>query len=226
MTTRLIAMDTETTGLRPGEGHRIVEIGCVELRNDVPTGRTWHTFVNPERDIPEQARRIHGISEEFLSDKPSFAEVADPLLEFLGQAPLLFHNASFDLGFLDSELERAGRAGISAGRQVLDTMELAGGFVSLDNLCRRHGIDLSVRSHRHGALIDAQLLADVYIEMTGGRQGSFLLDTTPVPDQSTETESATTSWPVREHAPTSDETQSHRSMLEQIANPIWKKYPH
>ena len=224
MTARLLAVDTETTGLRPEEGHRIVEIGCVELRNNVPTGRTWHAFVNPQRNIPEKARQIHGISEAFLADKPTFAEVATSLLEFLEDSPLLFHNAGFDLGFLDTELSVSGHSGVSSGREILDTMELAGGFVSLDNLCRRHGIDLAVRRHRHGALIDAQLLADVYIEMTGGRQGSFLLDTISASAGGQAEELEKQTWPVRQYAPTEDERQAHETMLERIVNPIWKKY--
>lgn len=225
MTARLLAVDTETTGLRSKEGHRIVEIGCVELRNNVPTGKTWHAFVNPQRNIPEKARQIHGISEAFLADKPTFAEIAVSLLEFLEDSPLLFHNAGFDLGFLDAELGMAGHPGVSSsGREILDTMKLAGGFVSLDNLCRRHGIDLAVRRHRHGALIDAQLLADVYIEMTGGRQGSFLLNTISASAGGQAEELERQTWPVRQYAPTEHERQAHESMLECIADPIWKKY--
>ncbi len=224
MTARLLAVDTETTGLRPDEGHRVVEIGCVELRNNVPTGRTWHAFVNPRRDIPEKARQVHGLSEEFLADKATFEEIADQFVEFLGESPLLFHNAPFDLGFLDAELSRVGHGGVSSGREILDTMELAGGFVTLNNLCRRHGIDLAVRRHRHGALIDAQLLAEVYIEMTGGRQGSFLLDTTPVGTGIQAQTAAEANWPERRYAPDEEEARAHRAMLHGLSNPIWKKY--
>lgn len=224
MTIRLVAVDTETTGLRPDEGHRIVEIGCVELRNNVPSGRTWHAFVNPRRGIPEKARQVHGLSEEFLADKPTFPEVADRFLEFVGESPLLFHNAPFDLGFLDAELSRMGRDGVSPGREILDTMELAGGFVALNNLCRRHGIDLAVRRHRHGALIDAQLLAEVYIEMTGGRQGSFLLDTAPASARPGGAAATPSNWPQRLYAPDENEAKAHREMLQGLSNPIWKRY--
>ena len=224
MTIRLVAVDTETTGLRPDEGHRIVEVGCVELRNNVPSGRTWHAFVNPRRDIPEKAREVHGLSEEFLADQPTFPEIADGFLAFVGESPLLFHNAPFDLGFLDAELSRAGRGGVSAGREIIDTMELAGGFVALNNLCRRHGIDLAVRRHRHGALIDAQLLAEVYIEMTGGRQGSFLLDPAPAAARPEAAAAAPSDWPERRYAPDADEVKAHGEMLRGLSDPIWKRY--
>ncbi len=224
MTTRLLAVDTETTGLRPDEGHRIVEIGCVELRNSVPSGRTWHTFINPERSIPDKARQVHGLSEDFLIDKPTFLEIADRFVEFVGDSPLLFHNARFDLGFFDAELSRIGYAGISADREVLDTMVMAGGFVTLDNLCRRYGVDLAVRRERHGALIDAQLLAEVYVEMTGGRQSSFELGPAPEPGQPQVSSPGNVIWPERRYQPSQGEVRAHERMLEGLSNPIWKQY--
>ena len=170
---REIIFDTETTGLDPKTGDRMVEIGCIEMVARVETGRTFHAFFNPERDMPAEAERVHGLSAAFLSAKPRFAEAADDLLAFLGDAPLVAHNAGFDFGFLNSELERTGRAPISYDRMI-DTVALArkkhpGAKLSLDALCTRYGID---RSHRvkHGALLDAELLAQVYVELTGGRQ--------------------------------------------------------
>ncbi len=224
LTGRLLAVDTETTGLRPEEDHRIVEVGCVELRNHVPSGRTWHTFVNPERSIPEKARQVHGLSEAFLTDQPTFSEIAARFLEFVGDSPLLFHNAPFDLGFLDAELSRAGYAGISSNREVFDTMVLAGGFVSLDHLCRRYRIDLAVRRHRHGALIDAQLLAEVYIEMTGGRQASFELEPAADSARLPASTRGKAAWPERRYAPSAPEVEAHSAMLEGLSNPIWKRY--
>lgn len=170
---REIVVDTETTGLDPADGHRIIEIGCVELYDHVPTGATFHHYLNPERLIPREAQRIHGITDEFLAAKPVFSTVAQELMVFLGDAPLVMHNAAFDLKFLNAELLRLSMSGISAARAI-DTIEIAkvkvpGARYSLDELCRRFGIDLSVRS-KHGALVDAELTARVYLELVGGRQ--------------------------------------------------------
>ncbi len=175
---REIVLDTETTGLDPFQGHRLVEIGCIELVNRIPTGETFHRYLNPERDMPAEAFAIHGLSAEFLQDKPMFADVADELIAFLAEAPLIAHNASFDLGFLNSELERAGRTGVGRER-VVDTLLLArrkhpGGLNRLDDLCARYGIDNSRRA-KHGALLDAELLAEVYLELIGGRQAQLVL---------------------------------------------------
>lgn len=175
---REIVFDTETTGFEPGEGHRIVEIGCVELVDHFPTGRTLHFHLNPERDVPIETTRVHGLTTEFLLDKPLFAHVVDEFLEFLGDAPLVIHNASFDIKFINAELKRVGRPPIPLARAI-DTIEIAkrkvpGARYSLDELCRRFGIDLSVRT-KHGALIDAQLTADVYLELVGGRQRGLML---------------------------------------------------
>ena len=170
---REIILDTETTGLDPFDGHRVVEIGCVELLNCIPTGRVWHTYVNPERDVPYGAFEVHGLSTEFLRDKPRFADIADDVLGFVDGAMLVMHNAAFDFAFLNSELERLTRPLLIWDR-VVDTLALArrrhpGAPCSLDALCKRYGIDLTERD-KHGALIDCRLLAGVYVELVGGHQ--------------------------------------------------------
>ncbi|HSC18746.1 MAG TPA: DNA polymerase III subunit epsilon [Rhizomicrobium sp.] len=169
---REIVLDTETTGLDPVDGHRIIEIGCVELLDHLPTGTTFQRYLNPERMVGD-SERVHGITDAFLTDKPLFAHVADELLEFLGDAPLVMHNASFDLKFLNFELRRVARPTIPFGRAI-DTIEIAkakipGARYSLDELCRRFGVDLASRV-KHGALLDAELTAQIYLELAGGRQ--------------------------------------------------------
>jgi DNA polymerase III subunit epsilon len=181
---REIVFDTETTGLDPLQGDRLVEIGCIELLNRFPTGKTFHWYFNPERDMPEAALRIHGLTSEFLKDKPLFADKVDELIVFLGDAQLIAHNAMFDLGFLNAELERAGRAGVSRERMI-DTLMIArrkhpGGSNRLDDLCVRYSIDNSRRT-KHGALLDAELLAEIYIELIGARQASLVLSQTAAP---------------------------------------------
>jgi DNA polymerase-3 subunit epsilon len=173
---REIILDTETTGLDPLRGDRLVEIGGIELVNHFPTGRTYHVYINPERDMPEEAFRVHGLSAEFLSDKPRFAELVDEFWSFIDGAKLVIHNASFDMGFINAELKRVGRSPFP-GDLVVDTLSMArrrfpGAAASLDALCSRFGIDNSRRT-KHGALLDAELLADVYIELIGGRQATF-----------------------------------------------------
>lgn len=173
---REIVLDTETTGLDPLTGDRVVEIGCVELLNRIPTGASYHVYVNPERDMPDGAFRVHGLSSEFLSTKPRFAEVADEFLDFIGEDALVIHNAAFDVGFLDAEFGRLGKPKIGRER-VVDTLMLArrknpGGQASLDALCQRYGIDNSRRT-KHGALLDSEILAEVYLELLGGRQSSL-----------------------------------------------------
>ena len=170
---REIVLDTETTGLDPFDGHRVVEIGCIELINCIPTGRVWHYHINPERDVPYQAFEVHGLSTEFLRDKPRFAELADDMLTFIEGAMLVMHNAAFDFGFLNAELDRIARPLLRWDR-VVDTLALArrrhpGAPCSLDALCKRYGIDLSERE-KHGALLDCRLLAGVYVELVGGHQ--------------------------------------------------------
>jgi DNA polymerase III subunit epsilon len=175
---REIVFDTETTGFEPGEGHRIVEIGLVELMDHFPTGRSKQFYLNPEREVPIESQRIHGLSTEFLSDKPLFAHIADEFLEFVGDAVLVIHNASFDMKFINAELGRVGRTPLSMARTV-DTIEIAkrkipGARYSLDELCKRFSIDLSLRE-KHGALLDAELTAQVYLELVGGRQRGLAL---------------------------------------------------
>jgi DNA polymerase III subunit epsilon len=175
---REIVLDTETTGLDPFQGHRLIEIGCVELLNRIPSGQNFHCYFNPQRDVPAEAYAIHGISTEQLKDKPLFAEMADDLLAFIGDAPLVAHNAMFDLGFLNAEFERAGKGPVLRERLV-DTLMLArrkhpGGANRLDDLCVRYGIDNSRRT-KHGALLDAEILAEVYLELIGARQAQLVL---------------------------------------------------
>jgi DNA polymerase-3 subunit epsilon len=170
---REIVLDTETTGLDPNDGHRLVEIGCVEIFNGIPTGETWHRYFNPERDMPAEAFAVHGLSRDFLSDKPLFAHLAEDFLAFVGEARLVIHNAGFDMRFLNAELARLGKPMLPLDR-VVDTLAMArrrhpGARVSLDELCARYGIDNSKRV-KHGALLDAEILAEVYIELNGGRQ--------------------------------------------------------
>jgi DNA polymerase-3 subunit epsilon len=173
---REIVLDTETTGLSPEHGHRVVELGCVELLNRIPTGATFHAYLNPDRDMPAEAFAVHGLSAEFLKDKPRFIEVVDDFLAFIGDAPLVAHNAGFDYGFICHELKRAARAELMRDR-VVDTLMLArrrqaAGPYSLDALCTRYGIDNSRRT-KHGALLDAEILAEVYLELIGGRQAQL-----------------------------------------------------
>ncbi len=173
---REIVLDTETTGLDPGQGHRLVELGCIELLNRIPTGATFHAYVNPERDMPTEAFNVHGLSEEFLRDKPLFGDIVDDFLEFIGDDPLVIHNAGFDHGFLCAELKRVERA-LIARERLVDTLTLArrkhsAGPYNLDALCARYGIDNSRRT-KHGALLDAEILAEVYLELIGGRQATL-----------------------------------------------------
>ena len=175
---REIVLDTETTGLDPLRGDRLVEIGCVEIFNRMPTGQVYHCYINPERDMPEEAFAVHGLSTDFLAGQPKFADVADAFLAFIADAPLVIHNASFDIGFINAELSRLSRAAIPRDRLV-DTLLLArrkhpGVSNRLDDLCSRYAIDNSRRT-KHGALLDAELLAEVYIELIGGRQTSLVL---------------------------------------------------
>jgi DNA polymerase-3 subunit epsilon len=175
---REIVLDTETTGLDPLRGDRLVEIGCVEMVNHMPTGQTYHVYLNPERDMPQEAFAVHGLSSEFLADKPLFAAVVGDFLDFIGDAPLIIHNASFDIGFINAELDRIKRAAIPRERLV-DTLTLArrkhpGVSNRLDDLCSRYAIDNSRRT-KHGALLDAELLAEVYIDLIGARQSQLIL---------------------------------------------------
>lgn len=185
---REIVLDTETTGLDPKSGDRVIEIGCIELVNRFPTGQEFHVYINPERDVPAAAEAVHGLSTAFLKDKPVFAAIAERFLAFVGEDRLVIHNASFDVGFLNAELSRIGKPKIDGGR-VLDTLELArrkhpAGPNSLDALCKRYNVDNSKRT-KHGALMDSVLLAEVYVELLGERQAALLLakSGTAVPGQ-------------------------------------------
>ena len=177
---REIVLDTETTGFEPSEGHRIVEIGAVELLNKMPTGRTYHQYINPERAMPKEAFDVHGLGDDFLRDKPVFKAIARDFIEFVGESTLVIHNAAFDMKFLNAELTALGHPGLPMS-QSLDTVAMArrkfpGAPASLDALCRRFGIDNSARE-KHGALLDCELLAEVYLELIGGRQPDFVLAT-------------------------------------------------
>jgi DNA polymerase III subunit epsilon len=227
---REIVFDTETTGLSPAGGDRMVEIGCVEIFNRVETGRHFHAYFNPDRPMPSEAEAVHGLSTMFLSDKPRFPELAEELLDFIEDSPLVAHNAGFDFGFLNHELGRCGRPSVCTSRMV-DTLTIArsrhpGAKHSLDALCMRFGID---RSHRvkHGALLDAQLLAQVYVELTGGRQIGLGLvaDTEPL-----NVAASASSVRVRErreprlHAPLVEELNRHRAFIEKLVNPLWSRF--
>jgi len=226
---REIVFDTETTGLDPKKGDRMVEIGCVEMVNRVETGASFHAYYNPERDMPAEAEAVHGLSIQFLSDKPLFADGAAELLEFLGDAPLVAHNASFDFGFLNNELKQCGLEPVDMDRMV-DTVTMArrkfpGAKVSLDALCTRFGVD---RSHRvkHGALLDAELLAQVYVELTGGRQiGLELAAEAAAGDAGMTAVQAVQpkreARPARRHEASEEELARHRAFLEKIQKPLW-----
>lgn len=227
---REIIFDTETTGLSPAGGDRIVEIGCVEMVNQVETGRTYHAYFNPGRSMPREAEAVHGLSDTFLSDKPDFAETVHDLLEFIGDAPLIAHNATFDFGFLNHELQRCARDPICLSRMIC-TLVLArsrhpGAKHSLDALCTRFGVD---RSHRvkHGALLDAQLLAQVYVELTGGRQIGLGL-VADAEDANIKVAGKTVT--IRElriprpHHAAVEELERHRAFIAQLTNPLWARF--
>ena len=227
---REIVFDTETTGLNPAGGDRMVEIGCVEIFNRVETGRHFHCYFNPQRDMPMEAEAVHGLSSNFLSDKPLFSDKVEELLDFMEDSPLVAHNASFDFGFLNFELQNCGRTSVSMHRMV-DTLAIArakhpGAKHSLDALCMRFGID---RSHRvkHGALLDAQLLAQVYVELTGGRQiglGLVAEAGTVAIQQSARPITVSEPRPPRPHAPLAEELERHRAFIAKLVNPLWDRF--
>lgn len=226
---REIVFDTETTGLNPATGDRLVEIGCVELINRVETGNSFHCYFNPQRAMPFEAEQVHGLSDRFLSDKPLFATKVDELLAFVGDSPLVAHNASFDFSFLNWELGLCGYPGIGNERMV-DTLAIArkihpGAKHSLDALCSRYGID---RSHRvkHGALLDAQLLAQLYVELTGGRQIGLSIGEAVVEEQIVVTTIRTvtierTLRAIRPHHASEEELERHRAFVEGLTAPLW-----
>jgi DNA polymerase III subunit epsilon len=226
---REIIFDTETTGFDPLTGDRMVEIGCIEMVGRIMTGETYHAYFNPERAMPAAAENVHGLSDKFLSDKPFFSQKADDLVAFLGDSPLVAHNASFDFGFLNSELQKCGRQPIGLDRMV-DTVALArvrhpGAKLSLDALCTRYGID---RSHRvkHGALLDAELLAHLYIELTGGRQIGLGLASESPAMLATESNAANLIERVyrtpRPHAASAQELERHDAFIAKIPDALWK----
>lgn len=221
---REVVLDTETTGLDPKAGHRVVEIGCVELINHVETEETFHYYLNPDRDMPPDAFAIHGLSGDFLSRKPRFEDIADKLLAFLGDSPLVIHNASFDLGFLNAELTRVGRPGLSASRAI-DTVQLArskfpGSPANLDALCKRFQIDNSDRD-LHGALLDSRLLARVYLELLGGRQPGLALSRTTA-QTALSSPQRDRVHPPRPHFPSPTEAAAHAQFLDSLTNPLWR----
>jgi len=220
---REIVLDTETTGLSPADGHRIVEIACLELFNRVPTGEHFQRYINPERDMPPDAFKIHGLSEEFLAQHPVFANVVDEFLKYLADAPLVIHNAEFDLRFINAELARLERPPLEAGRAT-DTVLLArrrfpGAQANLDALCRRFEIDNSART-LHGALLDCELLAEVYLELSGGRQPDLdLSQNRPVAELAART--VRQRREARPHGPSVEELESHADLMTKLKDPLW-----
>lgn len=226
---REIVLDTETTGLDPYAGDRLIEIGCVELENHIATGRTYHQFINPERDVPEDVVKVHGITTEFLQDKPVFKDIAAEFLEFVGDAPLVIHNAVFDMKFINAELTWA-NFGTIPDTQAIDSLIIAkklfpGSRVNLNELCRRFGIDNSKRT-KHGALLDAELLAEVYLELLGGREPGLILGTAQkvsVLEAKAETEIKIQKpqRPPRPEIILPEEAANHEAFLKTLKNPMW-----
>ncbi len=225
---REIVLDTETTGLSPREGHRIVEIGCLELINHMPSGAHYHQYIRPDIPMPSGAQDVHGLSDEFLADKPPFEQVAEAFLAFVGDSPMVIHNASFDMGFINAELARMDRPPLPMA-QAIDTVSMArekfpGSPASLDALCRRFDIDNSARTF-HGALLDAELLAEVYLELIGGRQPGLVLDMGSggkagrAAARLVEREAR----PPRPHAASEQELARHKAFLDKIKDPVWSR---
>lgn len=228
---REIVLDTETTGLDPFDGHRVVEIGGVELENHVPTGRTYHQYINPQRDMPTEAFDVHGLSAQFLADKPVFAAIAGEFLDFVGDATLVIHNAGFDMKFLNAELGWAGQPVLAVGRAI-DTLAIArkrfpGAPASLDALCRRFGIDNSART-LHGALLDSEILAEVYLELIGGRQPDFALDPATAGREASTDRTAWRPRPRPVPLPsrlTAAEREAHAALVARLGpQAVWLKY--
>jgi len=223
---REIVLDTETTGFDPLTGDRLVEIGCVELVNHLPAGGVFHRYINPERDMPEEAFKVHGLSAAFLADKPVFAAVADDFLAFIADSPLVIHNAEFDMRFLNAELARLGRPTLPMSRSI-DTVAMArkrfpGAQANLDALCRRFGIDNSHRT-QHGALLDAELLAEVYLQLIGGRQPGLELGVRSAGAATRSAPVRREARPARPHAPTEAEAEAHAAFLGRLKGPIWHR---
>ena len=225
---REIVLDTETTGFDPASGHRVVEIGCVELINHVPTGEVFHVYLNPERDMPQEAFNVHGLSEEFLSDKPLFAAVAEKFVDFIGDATLVIHNADFDMKFQNWELQILGYPTMPRERAI-DTVAMArkrfpGSPASLDALCRRFGIDNSARD-KHGALLDAELLANVYLELIGGREPGLALASSRQAAASAAAQTGTVrqARAPRPHAASEEERAVHGEFVAKLTDALWLK---
>lgn len=231
---REIVFDTETTGLSPNDGHRLVEIGCVEIVNRCETGRTFHAYINPERGMPAEAEAVHGLSATFLSDKPRFHEVVQDLIEFLGDAPLVAHNANFDMAFLNWELANCGFEAVCMSRMI-DTLAIArtrhpGAKHSLDALCTRYGVDRSQRI-KHGALLDAELLTQVYVELCGGRQiGMMLAEEIAAESDDSLMIAAIAAAPrvaraPRPHSANEAELARHAAFIQKLVDPLWEVLP-
>lgn len=230
---REIILDTETTGMDPAQGDRLVEIGCVEVLNFIPTGRHYHVYINPERDVPAGAVAVHGLTADFLKDKPVFSQIYTDFLDFVAEATLVIHNAEFDMKFINAELKRVGHKPIP-DKRVTDTLAMArkkfpGSPASLDALCRRFHVDNSGRE-LHGALLDAQLLAEVYLEMMGGRQHGLGLASAGTATAAQAEDSVSvqaqhqrTYKEPRPHQPTQEEAAAHEAMLAELKDPIWIK---
>lgn len=227
---REIALDTETTGMDPSTGDKIIEIGCVELENHVPTGKTLQIYINPERDIPAEATAVHGITDEFVKGKPIFSQVYTEFLDFIGDtAKLVIHNAEFDMKFINSELAKVGHPALGWGR-IIDTLGMArkkfpGSPANLDALCRRFSIDNTQRTY-HGALLDSELLAEVYLELLGGRQRGLGLAAQAQKDSQKNSQTKKAARTFREprpHRPSAEESAAHAQLLEKITDPLWKK---
>ncbi|MEM7190362.1 MAG: DNA polymerase III subunit epsilon [Pseudomonadota bacterium] len=229
---REIVLDTETTGLDPNDGHRIVEIGGVELVNHLPSGRTYHQYINPQRSMPREAYDVHGLGDDFLSDKPVFARIAQDFLDFVGDAKLVIHNASFDMMFLNAELGWANKPTLP-GSQAVDTLAIArrkfpGAQASLDALCKRFNVDNSVRE-KHGALLDSELLAEVYLELLGGRQRGFELGANAIATDAAEAQTAADWTPPPRPRPlpprlTEAEQAAHRAFIDELGDgALWRQ---
>jgi DNA polymerase-3 subunit epsilon len=223
---REIVLDTETTGFDPLSGHRLVEIGCVELLNHLPTGEVFHRYVNPERDMPEEAFKVHGLSAAFLADKPLFSDIAQSFLDFIADSILVIHNAEFDMRFLNAELARIGRPTLPMARAI-DTVAMArkrfpGAQANLDALCRRFDIDNTHRT-QHGALLDSELLAEVYLQLIGGRQPGLELGTLDRQGASRATPVVRIARPARPHAVLEAEAEAHSAFIAKLNDPIWTR---
>jgi DNA polymerase-3 subunit epsilon len=224
---REIVLDTETTGMDPDRGDRVAEIGCIELMNHIPTGKHLQFYINPERSMPAEATAVHGLTDEFLKDKPIFSQIYSEFLEFIGDAKLVIHNAEFDMKFINAELKRVGHEALPWGR-VVDTVQMArrkfpGSPANLDALCRRFGIDNSERTY-HGALLDSELLAEVYLELLGGRQHGLSLAAQTVEVKTVEKKQVQERLyrEPRLFSPSEEEISAHQGMLGKLKNALWK----